>query len=1509
MSNKFETDVNTPYGVVTVQHDGTLSEDEMIALAKQQRFQTEIQTPSGPVMIEHTSEASQKDLLFLAQQKEKDASIEVPAEYAEEAGGFRSDMLQVFSKAGEGPISALGDFVVNPVGDLLGFDEDIISKEDMKNARMSFVQAFAPLMGVRPEEVLTDEGQYKDYSSAAGPVGELGTLIAGGAGAFKAAGKIFPKLSDFKKSLASGFTAEQLYFQQDDGNISRYIEDEVDIENLFLKDTIEYLSTDEDDSALTARFKTGLEGMIIGGTAEKFISGVLGISKKFRPDKNKPISEQAEDLLSFIDDYGNEIQIAPANVHSDVVFSPNPNSVAHVEQQASNPLRRFANQIFLSRGYWTEEAFNMFRGKEYAHRQTVREAENIANRLNKALDELPVDQLDEASLTRALTEDLEFSPVASFDAKVEWVAADFGIPEDVAQDIVRAREMIDNLSGRIYNSSVPSDEVRNTIRENIGQYMTRSYRIYEDSGYIPSQDVVHNATKYIQNAIMQTDETIEEGKAFEQAYLQVQEILDLTDDDGVKDFFAKNVKVNNSILQQKDITLPKEIRQLLGEIENPTENIVLTLNKMSQLAENAEFGVKLLDSGMGRYIFDEKRAFGGRGGNILYNTKIEGTETALDGKYTTPEIATAIAGRQSRFGYENNPFIRTLASAKATSQAMKTVASWTTHVRNVLGGLQFGAANGISPIGNAKAWDVLMNAALKRGDRGLDSLYEEYLGLGVINTNVRVNEFRTLFEDAAKIRAGDKKVKLDVAYGATGRLVKGADEVAKGVGSKVYGGLEEAYRATDDFFKIHAFEKELDFLKRAMPDAPIDDLKKQAAEIVQDTFPNYDKVPNGIKATRFLPIGSFVSFPAEIMRTSANIIMQGSREIASDNTIIRQRGMQRLAGYLATNSVWAGSAKMGALALGLSPEEHEAIQTMSHTPWSKSPKIPVRWGDDIVTIDTQFIDSYSTIKEPFMVAADRIMNGRLKGEALERYLVSAGIDAITKTLAPYTDEAIVTETFSDMAFAMIAGNGRTPTGEQLFPTDQKLVDRFTTASTYMFDAFKPGVIKSFENVAMADNGEIRPGVLTPKKDISTELVKNFLGLPTRVLRPEEVVYFAGGNYKNASKQVTSPSIAEDVEGEDYVKNMKTRYESLYEAQQDLYVSLDAALTKLGPGKAQELLAKQVGAKAAFTILGNRFYLPEVPKLEEFLRLKNVTAEEAIEYHSELINARDRAMYTRLIPVEENTQREINIRDRFARGGEVKDVPNAPVEPDERINKVTGLPYSETAGPAFMDEEDPMRRLQLSEGSMVARALGISDDDISWAKGVGKKYGKAEELDGKGDAARHIALGWLAKQSDYPTAAKFAANAREIVELDFKGRKMDWANNEKGFNLEAKSRAEAEKAINNMIDSGEAMFMTPSESRQMRGYARGGKIDKKKMACNKPRRTPNHPKKSHVVKACEDGKEKIIRFGEQGAKTAGKPKAGESKRMKAKRKSFKARHRRNIKKGKMSAAYWADKVKW
>ena len=78
--------------------------------------------------------------------------------------------------------------------------------------------------------------------------------------------------------------------------------------------------------------------------------------------------------------------------------------------------------------------------------------------------------------------------------------------------------------------------------------------------------------------------------------------------------------------------------------------------------------------------------------------------------------------------------------------------------------------------------------------------------------------------------------------------------------------------------------------------------------------------------------------------------------------------------------------------------------------------------------------------------------------------------------------------------------------------------------------------------------------------------------------------------------------------------------------------------------------------------------------------------------------------------------------------------------------------------------------------------------------------------------------------------------------------------------------------------------------------------------NKPKRTPSHPTKSHVVLAKEGDKVKLIRFGMQGAKNK-PPRKGESDADKAKRKSFKARHAKNIAKGKMSAAFWANRTKW
>jgi hypothetical protein len=96
-----------------------------------------------------------------------------------------------------------------------------------------------------------------------------------------------------------------------------------------------------------------------------------------------------------------------------------------------------------------------------------------------------------------------------------------------------------------------------------------------------------------------------------------------------------------------------------------------------------------------------------------------------------------------------------------------------------------------------------------------------------------------------------------------------------------------------------------------------------------------------------------------------------------------------------------------------------------------------------------------------------------------------------------------------------------------------------------------------------------------------------------------------------------------------------------------------------------------------------------------------------------------------------------------------------------------------------------------------------------------------------------------------------------------------------------------------------------------GYPMPSFADKSGLACNKPKADPvgdSKTGKSHVVKACEGGKEKLIRFGQRGVKGSPK-KEGESEAYRSRRERFKSRHAKNIAKGKMSAAYWSDRVKW
>ena len=186
--------------------------------------------------------------------------------------------------------------------------------------------------------------------------------------------------------------------------------------------------------------------------------------------------------------------------------------------------------------------------------------------------------------------------------------------------------------------------------------------------------------------------------------------------DELRDYVSQVKRVGK--FYKKNETLSPEIRALLGEIDNPADNIILTLTKAARISEMQDYYNVVRDLGQSKYIFG-KGTDAQRG--TRYNVKITGTNSKLDNQYTTQEIADALARREETYQAveADNPLgslIRTYIGLKGGAQAMQTTYRLSTHGRNIIGGYQFGTANGrIISHTTVDALAVLRNSIWSKG--------------------------------------------------------------------------------------------------------------------------------------------------------------------------------------------------------------------------------------------------------------------------------------------------------------------------------------------------------------------------------------------------------------------------------------------------------------------------------------------------------------------------------------------------------------------------------------------------------------------------------------------------------------------------------------------------------------------------------------------------------------------------------------------------------------------------
>jgi hypothetical protein len=317
---------------------------------------------------------------------------------------------------------------------------------------------------------------------------------------------------------------------------------------------------------------------------------------------------------------------------------------------------------------------------------------------------------------------------------------------------------------------------------------------------------------------------------------------------------------------------------------------------------------------------------------------------------------------------------------------------------------------------------------------------------GVVNSSSTFQDVQGLLKDIAK--GGDV---IERVFGKLGKKT-----------TQVFRKAQDLYVAEDDFYKIYNFLAEYDNLLTALPRADETLLAKQAASIVRNTVPNYSYVSDFIKGLRRSPLGNFVSFPAEIIRTSHNIVQQGIKELR--DPALRSIGARRLIGFgTATAVIPPTVVEVYRGLYGITREQLGAMKRFLPE-WSKeSTIVPSRDADgNYYYTDFSHGFAYDTVINPVQSVITNV--GDLQDdEPLIKGMVEGTTRALSRLVEPFVSESIYFEAVNDI----ISRGGVTDTGQRLYNEEEPEGDKYFKALLHVGEALLPGSVPQFTRIGQA----------------------------------------------------------------------------------------------------------------------------------------------------------------------------------------------------------------------------------------------------------------------------------------------------------------------------------------------------------------------------------------------------------------------------------------------------------
>jgi hypothetical protein len=812
------------------------------------------------------------------------------------------------------------------------------------------------------------------------------------------------------------------------------------------------------------------------------------------------------------------------------------------------------------------------------------------------------------------------------------------LTKDLINDIKKIQTEFKKVLPKGREADELAKELATVEVNNVGKYLVRSFQTFRNPEYVPDEKIVNKAVNFIVEKVIKKNTNMKESaKATfpklkpEQAYIEsakmhVEDILRTGKAEGkspikqLRDIGTRILLNDKYRYLKTGEELPDAIKNLLGPERNLKASVGYTTAEMISSMANKRAADYIARSGLKNgWLFnslEDATNAGFIGAQQIKSVPRLGImKSELLNKWAAPRYVQGFAGVGGDLDkLVENAFYRFMLQSKVGVQVGKTLYSPQTQVRNVTSASFFALMNGHIG-GRASVTDAMQIVArdiFKAGGNKIDEVefnnyVEKLIRLGVWDENVVAAELKAVTQDIKNnvINTTDKLFDRLMKMAPTdkvARLYAGGDNLWKGYGFEFgKSQLYQALKSLDDvkqWFRYMGKEFEpintVTGIKKTYDDA----IEEASAFLLRNTYPTYSKVPPLIQELRKLPLGNFISFPAEILRTGANIISTGLKEAAHPtNRAIQQMGIRRLTGaFLTSYAVGKGFTELAQFLTNSTQSQWNAYKRSSAASWDATSNLLAVKGwknGESAAINFSYFSPYDSLYQPLDAAIAQAQKQNLNPQETEQFVMNLmfGEDGpVSKFLEPFISEPLGFDRFIDVT----TRNGKKDGGGSVYTQSDDLGDKFIKSLIHVLDGVKPGFVGSGQKIGDALSLDLTKG--GKPVNLMDELMALFTG--TRIIRidvKKDLRYFTSSMNRllRAVDETEGFYSVQDFAQKtptDTVETFNEMQKEAFRIQKDMYIRIkDLELLDLKKSKIYEIMKKSgASRKLINNLLSGRF---------------------------------------------------------------------------------------------------------------------------------------------------------------------------------------------------------------------------------------------------------------------------------------------------------------------------------